>query len=147
MATKYPHKTSNDPKSWKESVEYAVKKYTGGMTDELNKFTSLSSSSKVNSFFLTTLSWLRKLNSAAFFCSLANLFSYLDTFFKVGLTLLKRKNFTFIRKLPWMSQGPGKYSQFSAEVVDLGVKIGDLLIKSKVETKGEILEYWLRFCF
>lgn len=49
--------------------------------------TSLSSSSKVNSFFLTTLSWLRKLNSAAFFCNLANLFSYLETFFNVGLTL------------------------------------------------------------
>jgi hypothetical protein len=52
-----------------------------------DKLTSLSSSSKVNSFFLTTLSWLRKLNSAAFFCNLANLFSYLETFLRVGLTL------------------------------------------------------------
>lgn len=49
--------------------------------------TSLSSSSKVNSFFLTCFNWLRKLNSAAFFCSLANLFSYLDTFFRVGFML------------------------------------------------------------
>lgn len=51
------------------------------------ELTSLSSSSRVNSFFLTTFSWLRKLNSAAFFWSLANLFSYLDTFLSVGLTL------------------------------------------------------------
>lgn len=50
--------------------------------------TSLSSSSRVNSFFLTCLSWLRKLNSAAFFCSLANLFSYLETFFSVGFMLM-----------------------------------------------------------
>lgn len=57
-----------------------------------NILTSFSSSSKVNSFFLTTLSWLRKLNSAAFFWSLANLFSYLETFFKAGLTLLGRKH-------------------------------------------------------
>lgn len=49
--------------------------------------TSLSSSSRVNSFFFTTFSWFLKLNSAAFFWSLANLFSYLETFFKVGLTL------------------------------------------------------------
>jgi len=49
--------------------------------------TSLSSSSKVNSFFLTCFSWLRKLNSAAFFWSLANLFSYFDTFFRVGFML------------------------------------------------------------
>lgn len=41
----------------------------------------------MNSFFLTCLSWLRKLNSAAFFWSLANLFSYLDTFFSVGFML------------------------------------------------------------
>merc|ERR1719419_2041872 len=44
----------------------------------------LSSSSIANSFFLTVLSWVRILNSAAFFCSLANLFSYLETFFSVG---------------------------------------------------------------
>lgn len=51
------------------------------------KRTSLSSSSRVNSFFFTTFSWFLKLNSAAFFWSLANLFSYLETFFNVGLTL------------------------------------------------------------
>lgn len=57
--------------------------------------TSLSSSSKVNSFFLTCFSWLRKLNSAAFFWSLANLFSYFDTFFRVGFMLKKiRKCYT-----------------------------------------------------
>merc|ERR1719468_536632 len=44
-----------------------------------------SSSSIVNSFFLTVLSWFLKLNSAAFFWSLANLFSYFETFFNVGL--------------------------------------------------------------
>ncbi len=49
--------------------------------------TSLSSSSIVNSFFFTCLSWLRKLNSAAFFWSLANLFSYLDTLRREGLIL------------------------------------------------------------
>lgn len=49
--------------------------------------TSLSSSSRVNSFFFTTFSWFLKLNSAAFFWSLANLFSYLETFFNVGFTL------------------------------------------------------------
>lgn len=53
--------------------------------------TSLSSSSKVNSFFLTCFSWLRKLNSAAFFWSLANLFSYLDTFFRVGFMLKEKR--------------------------------------------------------
>ena len=41
----------------------------------------------VNSFFLTVFSWLRKLNSAAFFWSLANLFSYLETFLREGLML------------------------------------------------------------
>lgn len=53
--------------------------------------TSLSSSSKVNSFFFTCFSWLRKLNSAAFFWSFANLFSYFDTFFKVGFMLGNEK--------------------------------------------------------
>lgn len=61
--------------------------------------TSLSSSSRVNSFFLTTLSWLRKLNSAAFFCSLANLFSYLETFFSVGLTLCERVRGYTLKKI------------------------------------------------
>lgn len=61
--------------------------------------TSLSSSSRVNSFFLTTLSWLRKLNSAAFFCSLANLFSYLETFFSVGLTLCVRVRGYALKKI------------------------------------------------
>lgn len=86
--SKLLHKTSNVPTYFgKKVLNMLQKNMHGGVDSELNKFTSLSSSSKVNSFFLTTLSWLRKLNSAAFFCSLANLFSYLDTFFKVGLTL------------------------------------------------------------
>jgi hypothetical protein len=55
-------------------------------------YTSLSSSSIVNSFFFTCLSWLRKLNSAAFFCSLANLFSYLETLRRDGLILNAREN-------------------------------------------------------
>ena len=46
-----------------------------------------SSSSMVNSFFFTVFSWFLKLNSAAFFWSLANLFSYFETFFSVGLML------------------------------------------------------------
>ena len=46
-----------------------------------------SSSSIVNSFFLTVFSWFLKLNSAAFFWSFANLFSYFDTFFNVGFML------------------------------------------------------------
>ena len=41
----------------------------------------------VNSFFLTVFNWFRKLNSAAFFWSLANLFSYFETFFSEGLML------------------------------------------------------------
>ena len=51
---------------------------------------SLSSSSNVNSFFFTVLSWFLKLNSAAFFCNLANLFSYFETFFSVGLMLWEK---------------------------------------------------------
>lgn len=50
-------------------------------------FTPSWSSVMLNSFFLTVLSWFRKLNSAAFFCNFANLFSYFETFFKVGLML------------------------------------------------------------
>merc|ERR1712173_431959 len=53
-----------------------------------------ASSSMVNSFFLTVLSWFRKLNSAAFFWSLANLFSYFDTFFNVGLMNFPLRSFT-----------------------------------------------------
>merc|ERR1712004_365687 len=37
------------------------------------------------------LSWLAKANLAAFSCSLANLFSYLDTFLRVGLINLPFK--------------------------------------------------------
>ena len=40
-----------------------------------------------NSFFLTVLRRLRKLNSAAFFCKLAYLFSFLEVRFKDGLML------------------------------------------------------------
>ena len=79
---------------WKDSTVLTAQLYTKSHAT----FTScsLSSSSKVNSFFLTVLSWFRKLNSAAFFCNLANLFSYLETFFKVGLMYLPRKSFTAI---------------------------------------------------
>merc|ERR1712127_1179281 len=34
------------------------------------------------------------LNSDAFFCSFANLFSYLETFFRVGLMNFPRRSFT-----------------------------------------------------
>lgn len=90
--------------------------------------TSLSSSSKVNSFFLTTLSWLRKLNSAAFFCNLANLFSYLDTFFKVGLTLCGEREERLLESLTSPS-GENCHLQFATEVVDLGIEVGDLNIE------------------
>lgn len=83
----------NDPIMYKEVTKRALK--------SLYVLTSLSSSSKVNSFFLTTLSWLRKLNSAAFFCNLANLFSYLETFFNVGLTLKCIKEFS-VRFPVWL---------------------------------------------
>lgn len=86
--------------------------------------TSFSSSSRVNSFFLTTLSWLRKLNSAAFFWSLANLFSYLETFFKVGLTLHKTKitfNRRCIRSYGWWID-----LQFTTVIVHLCVKVRNL---------------------
>jgi len=36
-------------------------------------------------FIYLAFSWLAKANLAAFSCSLANLFSYLDTFLRVGL--------------------------------------------------------------
>lgn len=85
--TKQCTKTKNTLPIMPRTVKI-LKNYTKNLT-------SLSSSSRVNSFFLTTLSWLRKLNSAAFFCSLANLFSYLETFFSVGLTL-KRKSVAYI---------------------------------------------------
>ena len=48
---------------------------------------SLVSSSNVNSFFFTVLSWVLKLNLAASFCNLANLFSYFETFLSDGLML------------------------------------------------------------
>ena len=64
-----------------------IERRTASSLSKTIVLTSLSSSSRVNSFFLTCLSWLRKLNSAAFFWSLANLFSYLETFFSVGFML------------------------------------------------------------
>lgn len=71
----------------KEVVKLFFQESFMAFQSEFIGLTSLSSSSKVNSFFFTTLSWLRKLNSAAFFWSLANLFSYFETFLSVGLTL------------------------------------------------------------
>lgn len=95
--------------------------------------TSFSSSSKVNSFFLTTLSWLRKLNSAAFFCNLANLFSYLETFLRVGLTLKLWKK-AKLRPCSTVEASSfdafsSEYLQFTTEVIDLGVKVVDLFQK------------------
>lgn len=107
---------------------------------------SFSSSSIVNSFFLTTLSWLRKLNSAAFFCNLANLFSYLETFLSVGFTLetnLRKKYFqvfiwvcakvkqslTSTKKslFEWLCKIQMGYLQFTTQIVDLSIKIADLV--------------------
>lgn len=90
------------------------------------ELTSLSSSSRVNSFFLTTLSWLRKLNSAAFFCSLANLFSYLETFFSVGLTL-RGIEINGLEPGYTGTKAHGENLQFTAKVVDLGVQVGNLV--------------------
>merc|ERR1739838_962400 len=39
-------------------------------------------------------SWLAKANLAAFSCSLANLFSYLDTFFRVSLLNWRSRRMT-----------------------------------------------------
>merc|ERR1711935_191270 len=50
-------------------------------------------------------SWLAKANLAAFSCSLANLFSYLDTFFSVGLINLPFMSLTdMLSSLIWRSQ-------------------------------------------
>lgn len=102
--------------------------------------TSLSSSSRVNSFFLTCLSWLRKLNSAAFFWSLANLFSYLETFFSVGFMLIAVKQYYYSfdksfdplsvfqrlnSKIYHFNKKKG-YLQFTSKVVHLAVQVRDL---------------------
>jgi len=55
-----------------------------------------SSSSMANSFFLTVFSWVLMLNSEAFFCSFANLFSYLETFFRVGFMNFPLRSLTAI---------------------------------------------------
>merc|ERR1739838_1239737 len=50
-------------------------------------------------------SWLAKANLAAFSCSLANLFSYLDTFFSVGLMNLPFMSLTdMLSSLIWRSR-------------------------------------------
>merc|ERR1739838_150463 len=50
-------------------------------------------------------SWLAKANLAAFSCSLANLFSYLDTFFSVGLINLPFMSLTdMLSSLIWRSR-------------------------------------------
>lgn len=91
------HKSNNNRGGFLKSRKVTPKKHYCYSSRNIVKMkvsdlhTSLSSSSRVNSFFFTTLSWLRKLNSAAFFWSLANLFSYLETFFSGGLMLSKIK--------------------------------------------------------
>ena len=84
-----------------------------------------SSSSMVNSFFLTVLSWFRKLNSAAFFWSLANLFSYFDTFFNVGLMLIKSR----MKKISKCNTLKSAL-QFSSQIIHGNVE----LINLEVET-------------
>merc|ERR1712212_209505 len=50
-------------------------------------------------------SWLAKANLAAFSCSLANLFSYLETFFRVGLMNLPFMSLTeIVSSLIWRSR-------------------------------------------
>ena len=105
-----------------------------------------SSSSMANSFFLTVFSWVLMLNSEAcrsevrgqrsevkpatsspsqlprvltFFCSFANLFSYLETFFRVGLMLGNQ----------WGGQGTIDHLQFPSQVVDGNIELVDLNVK------------------
>lgn len=121
--------------------------------------TSLSSSSKVNSFFLTCFSWLRKLNSAAFFWSLANLFSYLDTFFRVGFMLQwneineklcnkvydsprRKKNVLILKTILIIYDKIKKeYLQFTSEIVDLAVQVRDLHVSNI-----SINIHYIRYC-
>merc|ERR1719468_974336 len=82
-------------------VVYAAASTSAGFSPSLapstqSGFFFCSSSSMENSFFFPVFSWFLKLNSAAFFCSLANLFSYLDTFFRVGLMNFPLKSLTAI---------------------------------------------------
>merc|ERR1719264_651758 len=54
---------------------------------------------------LDCFSWLAKANLAAFSCSLANLFSYLETFFRVGLMNLPFMSLTeMVSSLIWRSR-------------------------------------------
>merc|ERR1711915_764388 len=54
---------------------------------------------------LDCFSWLAKANLAAFSCSLANLFSYLDTFLRVGLMNLPFMSLTeMVSSLIWRSR-------------------------------------------
>merc|ERR1719481_477392 len=55
--------------------------------------------------YLDCFSWLAKANLAAFSCSLANLFSYFDTFFRVGLMNLPFMSLTeIVSSLIWRSR-------------------------------------------
>merc|ERR1719167_936766 len=55
---------------------------------------------------LDCFSWLAKANLAAFSCSLANLFSYLETFLRVGLMNLPFMSLTeMVSSLIWRSRG------------------------------------------
>ena len=92
-----------------------------------------SSSSMVNSFFLTVLSWFRKLNSAAFFWSLANLFSYFDTFFNVGLMLIKSR----MKKISKCNTLKSAL-QFSSQIIHGNVE----LINLEVETNIKHFNIW-----
>lgn len=85
-----------------------------------NDVTSGSCSAMVNSFFFTVFNWFLKLNSAAFFCNLANLFSYLDTFFKLGLMLKECCGWCKRSRLDQVN------SQLSPQIVDNDAQLIDL---------------------
>ena len=88
----------------------------------------------VNSFFFTVFSWFLKLNSAAFFWSLANLFSYLETFFSVGLMLERdyRRNSSLDKD--FFNQPMSKSANYSV------VNIEQILCR-----KYFIIKYWTSF--
>merc|ERR1719210_702170 len=67
--------------------------------------TSSSLVSAMMIYLSLALSWLANANLAAFSCSLANLFSYLDTFFSVGLMNLPFMSLTdMLSSLIWRSR-------------------------------------------
>ena len=80
----------------------------------------------VNSFFLTCFNWLRKLNSAAFFCNFANLFSYFETLRNEGLMLRAHKKKTYFGLIESEMYLVNIILQFATEVIHENVDLIDL---------------------